>query len=119
MTTDERKVTVLGETTTVPEDPRFRIWRDGTCDFRISLGRMTYGCSLKSDHFGGVLALSACEAAIVHFEGKARAFRRMADGPPPGGSTAYDVGHYLEQQYACEELAEAWRRILEKVRERP
>ena len=116
MTTDGRKVTLLGETATVPEDPRFRIWRDGIwrdggCDFRISLGGVTHCCTLESDYFDGVLALSACEAAIVHFGIKAR--KKQDEWHAAG----HKFGRGLECDQAIEDGA-TWMRILEKVRAR-
>jgi len=124
MTTDERKVTLLGETATVPEDPRFRIWRDGTCDFRISLGGVTHSCPLVSDYFDGVLALSACEAAIVHFEGICNGIRGdLVKEYGVGRTWTLDdlrIDCENDSDFALAEYdAETWRRILEKVRERP
>jgi len=109
MTTDERKVTLLGETATVPEDERFYFaeYDDGSYGLQFDNGTQEVEIWASdgptiNDYRAEQILPYACEAAIVHFMEKANwQFYLTNDST----LKAYDN-------------AQVWMRILEKVRGR-
>lgn len=111
----EREITLKGKTVLVPDDERFKIilWRNGRKTGKtLQFNRCNFGHKLDT---GSINDMSACEAAMAHFDDKAREMLKKT--PSIGKPRASDnMGPRDDEYKKYLDNAEAWRRIWLKVR---